>query len=146
MSAAGWFIVPLALVGANLPFLNQRLFAAVLSKAAKKKRMGPDCRTDRAVLSWSARWGFRCEARARQTASGTVGSSSTRSRSRYCVVFALPRLHLSGSSVKRRRRASRCRAPSCSRGPRHGCNFPITTPVRTETCVDAKTRPPGAVL
>ncbi|MBW8835935.1 MAG: DUF2818 family protein, partial [Burkholderia sp.] len=36
MSAAGWFIVLLALVGANLPFLNQRLFAAVPLKAAKK--------------------------------------------------------------------------------------------------------------
>jgi hypothetical protein len=29
MSAAGWFIVLLALVGANVPFLNQRLFAVV---------------------------------------------------------------------------------------------------------------------
>ncbi|BBU27828.1 hypothetical protein BTHE68_15620 [Burkholderia sp. THE68] len=29
MSAAGWFIVLLALVLANLPFLNQRLFAVV---------------------------------------------------------------------------------------------------------------------
>ncbi|SAK78959.1 membrane protein [Caballeronia pedi] len=29
MSAAGWFIVLLALVFANLPFLNQRLFAIV---------------------------------------------------------------------------------------------------------------------
>jgi hypothetical protein len=29
MSAAGWFIVLLALVGANVPFLNQRLFAEV---------------------------------------------------------------------------------------------------------------------
>ncbi|WP_250451786.1 DUF2818 family protein [Caballeronia sp. ATUFL_M2_KS44] len=29
MSAAGWFIVLLALVGANIPFLNQRLFAVV---------------------------------------------------------------------------------------------------------------------
>jgi Protein of unknown function (DUF2818) len=36
MSAAGWFIVLLALVGANLPFLNQRLFAAVPMHAAKK--------------------------------------------------------------------------------------------------------------
>ncbi|SEA53109.1 MAG: DUF2818 family protein [Paraburkholderia sp.] len=38
MSAAGWFIVLLALVGANLPFLNQRLFAVVPMKlkAAKK--------------------------------------------------------------------------------------------------------------
>ncbi|CAG4916420.1 DUF2818 family protein [Paraburkholderia gardini] len=38
MSAAGWFIVLLALVGANLPFLNQRLFAVVpvKLKAAKK--------------------------------------------------------------------------------------------------------------
>ena len=36
MSAAGWFIVLLALVGANLPFLNQRLFAAVPLKAVKK--------------------------------------------------------------------------------------------------------------
>jgi len=29
MSAAGWFIVLLALVGANLPFLNQRVFGVV---------------------------------------------------------------------------------------------------------------------
>jgi hypothetical protein len=36
MSAAGWFIVLLALVGANLPFLNQRLFAVVPMKAGKK--------------------------------------------------------------------------------------------------------------
>lgn len=36
MSAAGWFIVLLALVGANLPFLNQRLFGVMPLKAAKK--------------------------------------------------------------------------------------------------------------
>jgi hypothetical protein len=36
MSAAGWFIVLLALIGANLPFLNQRLFACVPMRAAKK--------------------------------------------------------------------------------------------------------------
>ncbi|SAL25098.1 membrane protein [Caballeronia udeis] len=36
MSAAGWFIVLLALVGANLPFANQRLFAVIPLKAAKK--------------------------------------------------------------------------------------------------------------
>ncbi|AXE98974.1 DUF2818 family protein [Paraburkholderia hospita] len=36
MSAAGWFIVLLALVGANLPFLNQRLFAVMPLKATKK--------------------------------------------------------------------------------------------------------------
>lgn len=36
MSAAGWFIVLLALLCANLPFLNQRLFAAVPIGAAKK--------------------------------------------------------------------------------------------------------------
>ncbi|MDR5813772.1 MULTISPECIES: DUF2818 family protein [unclassified Caballeronia] len=44
MSAAGWFIVLLAFVCANLPFLNQRLFAVVplplpaaaAHKAAKK--------------------------------------------------------------------------------------------------------------
>jgi hypothetical protein len=36
MSAAGWFIVLLAFVGANVPFVNQRLFAAVPLKAAKK--------------------------------------------------------------------------------------------------------------
>ena len=36
MSAAGWFIVLLALVGANLPFANQRIFAVVPIKAAKK--------------------------------------------------------------------------------------------------------------
>jgi hypothetical protein len=37
MSAAGWFIVLLALVGANVPFLNQRLFAVVPMKVDKKK-------------------------------------------------------------------------------------------------------------
>ncbi|MGV2289417.1 DUF2818 family protein [Trinickia sp. YCB016] len=36
MSAAGWFIVLLALVGANLPFLNQKLFAVVPLKSTKK--------------------------------------------------------------------------------------------------------------
>ncbi|WP_116135017.1 DUF2818 family protein [Trinickia diaoshuihuensis] len=36
MSAAGWFIVLLALVGANLPFFNQRLFAVVPLRATKK--------------------------------------------------------------------------------------------------------------
>ena len=36
MSAAGWFIVLLALVCANLPFLNQRLFAVVPFGATKK--------------------------------------------------------------------------------------------------------------
>jgi hypothetical protein len=36
MSAAGWFIALLALVGANLPFLNQRLFAVVPLAAVKK--------------------------------------------------------------------------------------------------------------
>jgi hypothetical protein len=36
MSAAGWFIVLLALAGANLPFVNQRLFALVPLRAAKK--------------------------------------------------------------------------------------------------------------
>ena len=36
MSAAGWFIVLLALAGANLPFLNQRLFGVVSLRAAKK--------------------------------------------------------------------------------------------------------------
>jgi hypothetical protein len=36
MSAAGWFIVLLALVGANLPFANQRIFAVAPVKAAKK--------------------------------------------------------------------------------------------------------------
>lgn len=34
MSASGWFIVLLALAGANLPFLNQRLFAVVPLKSA----------------------------------------------------------------------------------------------------------------
>lgn len=39
MSASGWFIVLLALAGANLPFLNQRLFAVVpLKSAAAAKR------------------------------------------------------------------------------------------------------------
>ena len=36
MSAAGWFIVLLALVCANLPFLNQRLFGVMPLKATKK--------------------------------------------------------------------------------------------------------------
>ncbi|MDR3099381.1 MAG: DUF2818 family protein [Paraburkholderia sp.] len=36
MSAAGWFIVLLALAGANLPFLNQRLFGIVPLRAQKK--------------------------------------------------------------------------------------------------------------
>ncbi|PXW22637.1 DUF2818 family protein [Paraburkholderia caballeronis] len=36
MSAAGWFIVLLALVGANLPFANQRLFGVVPLRAQKK--------------------------------------------------------------------------------------------------------------
>ncbi|MGN6652920.1 DUF2818 family protein [Trinickia sp.] len=36
MSAAGWFIVLLALVGANVPFFNQRLFALVPLRAVKK--------------------------------------------------------------------------------------------------------------
>ncbi|KQR85966.1 hypothetical protein ASG35_24915 [Burkholderia sp. Leaf177] len=36
MSAAGWFIVLLALVGANLPFANQRIFAVAPIKATKK--------------------------------------------------------------------------------------------------------------
>ncbi|MGC6693329.1 DUF2818 family protein, partial [Burkholderia pseudomallei] len=34
MSASGWFIVLLALAAANLPFLNQRLFAVVPLKSA----------------------------------------------------------------------------------------------------------------
>jgi hypothetical protein len=36
MSAAGWFIVLLAVVAANLPFVNQRLFALAPLGAAKK--------------------------------------------------------------------------------------------------------------
>ncbi|WP_322014562.1 DUF2818 family protein [Paraburkholderia sp. J12] len=36
MSSAGWFIVLLALVGANLPFVNQRLFGVVPLRAQKK--------------------------------------------------------------------------------------------------------------
>ncbi|CAD6554141.1 DUF2818 family protein [Paraburkholderia sabiae] len=36
MSAAGWFIVLLALVGANVPFLNQRVFGVVPVRAARK--------------------------------------------------------------------------------------------------------------
>ncbi|MBN3857371.1 MULTISPECIES: DUF2818 family protein [unclassified Paraburkholderia] len=36
MSAAGWFIVLLALAGANLPFLNQRLFGLVPMRAPRK--------------------------------------------------------------------------------------------------------------
>lgn len=35
MSAAGWFIVLLALVFANVPFLNQRLFAVVPLRLAE---------------------------------------------------------------------------------------------------------------
>ena len=36
MSAAGWFIVLLALLGANLPFFNQRVFALVPLRAGGK--------------------------------------------------------------------------------------------------------------
>ncbi len=36
MSAPGWFIVLLALVGANLPFVNQKLFAFVPVTKARK--------------------------------------------------------------------------------------------------------------
>lgn len=36
MSAAGWFIVLLAVAAANLPFVNQRLFALVPLGPAKK--------------------------------------------------------------------------------------------------------------
>lgn len=36
MSAAGWFVVLLAVAAANVPFLNQRLFAAMPLRAAKK--------------------------------------------------------------------------------------------------------------
>ncbi|HWX13030.1 MAG TPA: DUF2818 family protein [Trinickia sp.] len=36
MSAAGWFIVLLALFAANVPFMNQRLFAVVPLGAKKK--------------------------------------------------------------------------------------------------------------
>lgn len=36
MSAAGWFIVLLAVAAANLPFVNQRLFAVVPFGAANK--------------------------------------------------------------------------------------------------------------
>ncbi|CAG4888937.1 DUF2818 family protein [Paraburkholderia saeva] len=38
MSAAGWFIVLLALAGANLPFLNQKLFAVVPMKLKTAKK------------------------------------------------------------------------------------------------------------
>jgi hypothetical protein len=36
MSAASWFIVLLALIGANLPFVNQRLFSVAPHKTTKK--------------------------------------------------------------------------------------------------------------
>lgn len=36
MSAAGWFVVLLAAVAANVPFLNQRLFTVALLRAPKK--------------------------------------------------------------------------------------------------------------
>jgi hypothetical protein len=36
MSSAGWFVVLLSLIGANLPFLNQRLFA-VIPLAGRRK-------------------------------------------------------------------------------------------------------------
>ncbi|HTI16112.1 MAG TPA: DUF2818 family protein [Trinickia sp.] len=36
MSAAGWFVVLVAVFGANVPFLNQRLFAVVPFGAARK--------------------------------------------------------------------------------------------------------------
>ena len=63
MSAAGWFIVLLALAGANLPFVNQRLFAFVPLKAARKSawlRIG-----ELIVLYFVAgAFGFMLEARA----------------------------------------------------------------------------------
>lgn len=37
MSAAGWFIVLLALAGANLPFVNQRVFALIPVGTAPRK-------------------------------------------------------------------------------------------------------------
>ncbi|WP_414442633.1 DUF2818 family protein [Burkholderia sp. 22PA0106] len=37
MSAAGWFIVLLALAGANLPFVNQRVFAFIPAGGAPRK-------------------------------------------------------------------------------------------------------------
>ncbi len=36
MSAAGWFIVLLALAGANLPFVNQRVFAFLPAGEGRK--------------------------------------------------------------------------------------------------------------
>jgi len=36
MSAGGWFVVLLALVGANLPFVNQRVFALVSLRRVSK--------------------------------------------------------------------------------------------------------------
>ncbi|CAG9176650.1 DUF2818 family protein [Cupriavidus pampae] len=35
-SAGGWFVILLALVCANLPFINQRLFGAIALKWARK--------------------------------------------------------------------------------------------------------------
>jgi len=42
MSAAGWFIVLLALIGANLPFLNQRVFGVIAwpSPAGNRHKSG----------------------------------------------------------------------------------------------------------
>jgi hypothetical protein len=36
MSSAGWFVVLLSLIGANLPFFNQRLFAAIPLRGSRK--------------------------------------------------------------------------------------------------------------
>jgi hypothetical protein len=36
MSSAGWFVVLLSLIGANLPFFNQRLFAVIPLRGTRK--------------------------------------------------------------------------------------------------------------
>ncbi len=36
MSSAGWFVVLLSLIGANLPFFNQRLFAVIPLRGNRK--------------------------------------------------------------------------------------------------------------
>ena len=64
MSAAGWFIVLLALVGANLPFLNQRPLRRRAVESGEEERLDPVSRVDRAVL---------CGRRVRFSAGSTRG-------------------------------------------------------------------------
>jgi hypothetical protein len=66
MSAAGWFIVLLALAGANLPFLNQRLFGWVPVRPGARGRKGAWWRVGEIIVMYFlvGALGFWLEARA----------------------------------------------------------------------------------